>query len=93
MFQQTGHHKSNIALVSTGMFQTFKGREPREQIYLIASKWLKQAKSDAFYFTGELVMLASQGVYSVHSTKECYYMVCTVLVLGSDMVLDWCSNT
>lgn len=88
LFQQTGNHKSNIALVSTGMFQTFKGREPREQIYLIASKWLKQAKSDAFYFTGELAMLASPGVYSVHSTKEYYCTVCTVLGLVSDLVLD-----
>lgn len=70
------------------MFQIFKGREHREQIHLIASKWLKQAKSGAFYFTGGLVMLASVGVYSAHSTKEYYCTVCTVLVLVTDLVLE-----
>lgn len=41
-------------------------------------------KSDSFRFTGELWLVESLGVYSVHSTKEDY---CVVLALVSDLVL------
>lgn len=41
LFQQTVDHENNTALVSTGMFKTFKGESTEKKIHLIASKWQK----------------------------------------------------